>query len=267
MSKTGRPVIIAANWKMNKIQAQARALAQEVVDVFDDKSNLPQIVLCPPFTCLEAVVAITALSPVDVGAQNMDHRDFGAFTGEVSAPMLLDLGVKYVILGHSERRQLFGETNQGVNLKLKSALKFGLIPIVCVGESMDEREASLTDPVVARQVAAALADLTPENLGTLVVAYEPVWAIGTGKVCQAEEANRVAKLIRMTIGNLYNKKDFAQSIPILYGGSVKPSNIDEQLAQSDIDGALVGGASLKVEEFLPLLNSAQRKVRLALSKA
>jgi len=260
-----RPVIIAGNWKMHKTRAEARELAASVGKALSGEKDLPQIVLCPPFTSLDTVVSACAGSTIEVGAQNMEYRESGAYTGEVSPLMLKDLGVKYVIIGHSERRQLYGETNASVNLKLKSALSNGLIPIVCVGETIDEREHNLTDAVVSRQTAAALTDIDSSQLGTLVMAYEPVWAIGTGKVCEADEANRVCKLVRATIGNLYNKKDLAQSIPVLYGGSVKPSNIDEQLAQSDIDGSLVGGASLVSDDFLSLVRSGQKRIQLAAS--
>ena len=267
MSTKPRPLVIAGNWKMHKTRAEAVTLATEVVGALAGLPDLPVVVLCPPFTSLEAVVAATEGSPVEVGAQNLDYRDQGAYTGEVAPPMLVDLGVRYVIIGHSERRQLFGETNSSVNLKLKAALRHRLNPIVCVGETVDERESHLTDAVVSRQVAAALSELESSSLAPLIIAYEPVWAIGTGKVCEAAEANRVANLIRATIANLYKKRDLADSVPILYGGSVKPSNIDEQLSEGDIDGALVGGASLKSEEFLPLIQSAQRRLRLSLSAA
>ena len=188
----------------------------------------------------------------------MDWRDSGAFTGEVSPPMLLDLGIKYVIVGHSERRQFFGETNQSVNLKVKAALAHTLIPIICVGEMLEDRESNLTDAVISRQVAAACADIKPQDLKHVVFAYEPVWAIGTGKVCEAAEANRVIKLIRKTIANLRDCGDLENIVPILYGGSVNPSNIDEQMATSDIDGSLVGGSSLKAHEFIAIIHSAQK---------
>jgi triosephosphate isomerase len=257
-----RPIIIAGNWKMHKTRAESKALAEAVVSGIKGKDGLPTVVLCPPFTSLETVVAAVKGSPIAVGGQNMDPHDSGAYTGEISPTMLKDVGAGYVIIGHSERRQYFGETNATVNEKLKAALKNQLIPIVCVGETLDERESNLTDSVVSRQVAAGLNGIEAGDLKTLVIAYEPVWAIGTGKVCEADEANRVCKLIRTNIGNLYKDQDFAARIPILYGGSVKPSNIDEQLAQSDIDGSLVGGASLKAEEFLPLIESGCKALTL-----
>lgn len=264
MSIKVRPVVIAGNWKMNKVRDEARALASEVKSAIAGEKDLPQIILCPPFTSLEVVVTAVGGS-FAVGAQNMDWHDSGAYTGEVSPPMLKDVGATHVLIGHSERRQFFGETNSTVNLKLKAALAHKLVPVVCVGETLDERENNLTDAVVSRQVAAALADIEAGQLDTLIFAYEPVWAIGTGKVCQADEANRVCKLIRTTAANLYNNKDLAQSIPVLYGGSVKPDNLDELLAQSDIDGALVGGASLVAKDFLSLVRSGQKRIALAAS--
>ncbi len=262
MNEQKRPVIIAGNWKMNKTRAEAEALAKAICQAAEGQRDLPAVVLAPPFTSLPAVVSVCSGSQVKVGAQNMDHRDAGAYTGEVAPPMLVDLGISYVIIGHSERRQYFGESNATVNLKLKAALQHHLIPIVCVGETLDERENGLTDAVVSRQTAAALADLERSQLDTLIIAYEPVWAIGTGKVCEAFEANRVCKLIRVTIANLYKDKELAQSVPVLYGGSVKASNIDEQLACSDIDGSLVGGASLNANEFISLIKSGQKRISL-----
>ncbi len=261
MATTERALVIAGNWKMNKTRPEARELAQALVDGLKAQTGLPEVVLCPSFTSLEAVLQVTSGSALKVGAQNMDSRESGAYTGEVSPSMLTELGVPYVILGHSERRQYFAETNATVNLKLKAALKHRLIPIVCVGETVDEREAHLTDAVVSRQVAAALNELDAAELSPLIIAYEPVWAIGTGKVCEPEEADRVAKLIRGTLNNLYHKRDFADRIPILYGGSVNPGNIADQLAHSDVDGALVGGASLKPGDFLSIIQAAQKRAQ------
>ena len=265
-----RKTIIAGNWKMNKTKSEARSLADEVVQGVRKESDLPEVVLCPPFTALAEVCAAVAGTPVQVGAQNMDYRESGAFTGEISPLMLTDLKVKYVILGHSERRQFFGETNQSVNLKVKAALKHKLIPIMCVGETLDERENNLTDSVVRRQVGAGLAEISEEDVEKVVVAYEPVWAIGTGKVCEADEANRVIGLIRNTISDLFPGKKggkVGERISILYGGSVNPGNIDEQMGKSDIDGSLVGGASLKSSDFLALIKAGEKRVRLSLSKA
>lgn len=260
MSNSSRKTIIAGNWKMNNTRAEARKLAQSICEAVKSERGLPEIVLCPPFTSLSVVQEAIAESPIALGAQNMEHHDSGAYTGEVSPPMLVDVGAKYVIIGHSERRQYYGETNSGVNSKLKAALQHKLIPIVCVGESLDERDAGLTDSVVRRQVGAALADLSAEQIEPLIVAYEPIWAIGTGKTCESKEANRVAALIRATINDHYHNSS-GDKVPVLYGGSVKASTADEQMEQPDIDGALVGGASLKVEEFVPIIKAGAKRIQ------
>jgi len=279
-----RKTIIAGNWKMHKTVAEARELAKALMDGI--KADLvgvalPDIVLCPTFVCLPEVLTTVKGSALAVGAQNMDHRDSGAFTGEIAPPMLTGLGVTHVIIGHSERRQLFGETNHSVNLKIKAALKHGLIPIVCVGETLSERDENLTDSVIHHQINSGLHEISVEDAAKLVIAYEPVWAIGTGKNCETGEANRVCKLIRRTINELYSKSEdgkedsakpktpshVADSIPVLYGGSVKPSTIDEQMEQSDIDGALVGGAALKAEEFLPIIKGGAKRLKLSSSRA
>lgn len=266
---SNRKTIIAGNWKMHKNRQEAKELANQIVAQTKEIKDLPEVVLCPPFTALVDVLSAIEGSPIKAGAQNMDHRDSGAYTGEISPLMLKDLGIKHVIIGHSERRQFFGETNASVNLKVKSALSHGLTPIVCVGESLDERDNSLTDSVVRRQIGSALQDLKWEEVEKIVVAYEPVWAIGTGKNCEAQEANRVAGLIRTTVNDLYkaDSKKVGDVIPVLYGGSVKPSNVEEQLALADIDGSLVGGASLKADDFVPLIKAGAKRVSLALSKA
>jgi triosephosphate isomerase (TIM) len=273
VSKKTRETIIAGNWKMHKTRHKAKELADAIISAVRQEKDLPEIVLCPTFTSLQEVCQAVHGSHVKVGAQNMDYRTQGAFTGEISPTMLTDLGVKYVIIGHSERRQLFGETNTSVNLKLKAALEHKLVPIVCVGETLDERDSGLTDSVVRRQIGAALADIPEADIQPLVVAYEPVWAIGTGKVCESAEANRVCQLIRHTITDFYegthaSKKDehTGDHVPVLYGGSVKASNIDDLMLYEDIDGALVGGASLAVEDFVPLIQSAQKRIKLLLSR-
>ena len=262
-----RKTIIAGNWKMNNTREEARKLTEELVKGVHSEKELPEVVLFPPFTSLETVINAAKGSPVLVGAQNMDYRDSGAFTGEVSPLMLLELGAKYVLIGHSERRQFFGETNQTVNLKLKAALKHGLIPVVCVGETLDEREDNLTDAVVSRQVAAALVDISLADLKPLVVAYEPVWAIGTGKVCESKEADRVIAIIRKTLANLHpNGEALGQTTPVLYGGSMNAKNADELLTQPEIDGGLVGGASLKADEFLTIIKAGAKRKSLSMSK-
>lgn len=255
-----RKTIIAGNWKMNNSRKEARALTEQLVKGIKELKDLPDVMLFPPFTSIEATLAAMQGSDIKVGAQNMDFHDNGAFTGEVSPLMLLELGVKHVILGHSERRQIFGETNQIVNQKVKAALKHGMFPILCVGETLDERENNLTDAVVSRQVAAALADLSVEELKPLVVAYEPVWAIGTGKVCEAEEAARVIKVIRKTLSNLHGSSTLGETTAVLYGGSVNAKNAEELLMKPDIDGGLVGGASLKADEFLAIIKAGAKRV-------
>ncbi|MBY0545729.1 MAG: triose-phosphate isomerase [Candidatus Obscuribacterales bacterium] len=267
MSDKVRKTIIAGNWKMNKLRKEASELASALVAGTKGKENLPEIVLCPPFTCLDVVVAAAKGSPVKVGAQNVDHRDSGAFTGEIAPPMLVDCGASYVIIGHSERRQFFGETNQTVPLRVKAALNHGLTPIVCVGELLDERENELTDPVVKRQVGAAVTGLTEEEILKLVFAYEPVWAIGTGKVCESKEAARVVALVRSTLKASFQNKETAEQVPVLYGGSMSAKNAEELLAQDEIDGGLIGGASLKADEFLEIINHACKRPRLSATKA
>jgi len=246
-----RKPILAGNWKMNKAPAEAvefvRALRALVV-------RYPQVetVVCPPFVALPAVADALRGVQVGVGAQNMHWADSGAYTGEVSASMLAGL-VDYVIIGHSERRQYFAETDEGVNKKIKAALAHGLKPIVCVGEDLSQNEAGITDPFVGGQVRAAFAGLTAEQAQGVVIAYEPIWAIGTGKTATAEVANRVCGLVvRGTIAELYGDS-VAEAIRIQYGGSTNEKNIGELMAMPDIDGALVGGASLKTGAFADMV--------------
>jgi triosephosphate isomerase len=262
-----RKKIIAGNWKMHKTRPEAKQLTEAIVAGIAKQEHLPIVVICPPYTAMDTVQQVAKGSPAALGAQNMDWHEQGAFTGEISPPMLCELGVTYVICGHSERRQLFGDTNQTVGLRVQAAFKHGLIPILCVGESLDEREANITDSVIARQVAAGIDELSTSDLSKLVIAYEPVWAIGTGKVCEATEANRVAKLIRVTVDNVFANKGLANLIPILYGGSLKPANAEEILSQSDIDGGLIGGASLNAEEFLAIVAAAGKQLNLSSAKA
>lgn len=263
-----RKTIIAGNWKMNNTRKEARELTVELAKALKGKSGLPDVVLCPPFTSLADTVDAAQGAPIAVGAQNMDYHESGAYTGEISPLMLLELNTTYVLIGHSERRQLFGETNQTVNLKLKAALKHGLLPIVCVGETLDERENNLTDAVVSRQIAAALENIELDALKPLIVAYEPVWAIGTGKVCESVEANRVIAIIRNTIANCKpGAANLAEQTPILYGGSVNAKNSAELLSQPQIDGGLVGGASLKADEFLSIIEAGQKRLTTLGAKA
>ncbi len=267
MKHAQRQVIIAGNWKMNKTSQEASVLADKILSKITTDKNQPEIVLIPPFTSLPTVSAKLAGKPVKLGAQNMDWHDEGAYTGEISPLMLLDFKVQYILIGHSERRQFFGETNATTNLRLKAALAHGLLPILCVGELLDEREADLTDAVVGRQVGAALTDIDPALFAKVTIAYEPVWAIGTGNICEAAAANRVCGVIRKTVSALYaryggNGNNFdAATMPILYGGSVKANNVVEQLKQEHIDGSLVGGASLNAEEFLAIIQAAGERVK------
>jgi triosephosphate isomerase (TIM) len=269
----GRKVIVAGNWKMNKTRPEARALTEAIKKGLDDSKDLPEIVLIPPFTAISAVEELLKGTELKLGAQNMDYRDSGAFTGEIAPGMLTELGVQYVLIGHSERRQYFGETNQTTNLRLKTAFAHGLLPILCVGETLDEREAELTDAVINRQVGAALTDVSKDNLKNLTIAYEPVWAIGTGKNCEPQEANRVAKNIRNTLHSLFSKAgakdEEAEHVPILYGGSVNPANVEKQLdtVMDQIDGVLVGGASLKADDFIMLIRVGEMRVKSLKSAA
>lgn len=215
-----------------------------------------EVVVCPPFTAIAATVNAAGGSNIAVGAQNLFWEDKGAYTGEISGSMLKELGCSYVIIGHSERRQYFGETDASVNKKLQAAYRHELCPIVCVGETLAEREAGKTLAVVSRQVKESLQGLTPEQVETLVVAYEPVWAIGTGRTATAADAQEVIAFIRRTLGEMYGEA--AQATRIQYGGSVKPENIAELMAQPDIDGALVGGASLDAVSFAAIVNYGQK---------
>jgi triosephosphate isomerase len=251
-----RTRIIAGNWKMFKTVAEAKAFAEEVAG-----KQLPsdvETVICAPFTALHALSGIVKGTKLSLGAQNMHFEEQGAFTGEISPLMLQELGVEYVIVGHSERRQYFNETDETVNRKVLAALKHGLKPIVCVGESLEQHEAGETEAVVRAQTEAALTDVTMEQLPAVVIAYEPIWAIGTGKSSTAEDANRTIAYIRRVIAERFGQAA-ADQVRIQYGGSVKPENIESFLQQSDIDGALVGGASLTADGYLKLVAGAQAK--------
>ena len=242
-----RKPVIAGNWKMFNTTSEAATLVNELIPVvarFSDR----EIVVCPPFTALAAVRPILDETGIKLGAQNVHWEEKGAFTGEISPAMLKDAGCDYVILGHSERRQFFAETDENVNRKLKAVLKAGLIPIVCVGESLSEREAGITSTVVSRQIKIGLDGIDVENAKKIIIAYEPIWAIGTGRTASATDANAVCAFIRLTLTGMLGTP-VADAIRIQYGGSVKPDNIDELMGSSDIDGALVGGASLKAADF------------------
>jgi triosephosphate isomerase (TIM) len=247
-----RKPILAGNWKMNKTSAEARDLAAKLIPLVTGVKER-EIVLGPPFTSLQAVSEAIRGTNISLSAQNMHWEDKGAFTGEISAEMLLDLGCRYVIIGHSERRQYFGETDETVNKKVKQALKKGLLPIMCVGETLAEREAGKLNEIINRQVSGGLKDLTADEMKKIVIAYEPVWAIGTGKTATPDQANEVHALIRQKVKSLYSP-DIAEGLRIQYGGSVTPENVSTLMAMPDIDGALVGGASLKPESFAALVN-------------
>lgn len=246
-----RKPIIAGNWKMHKTIAEA----VEFVNDIKDKVNNTDVeaVICAPFTLLKDLKEATKGTNIKIGAQNMHYAEQGAFTGEISAPMLKELNIDYVVLGHSERRQYFNETNETVNKKVVKALEEGIDPILCVGETLEEREASETKNVCKEQTEKALVGVSAEDMKKVVIAYEPVWAIGTGKTATAEDANDVIAYIREVVKGLYGE-EISEEVRIQYGGSVKPSNVAEIMNQSDIDGALVGGASLLASDYTELVN-------------
>ncbi|MFO7534817.1 MAG: triose-phosphate isomerase [Kiritimatiellia bacterium] len=248
-----RSKFIAGNWKMNKTVTEAVALATGVKNGFSPKSGV-MAALCPPFTALDAVGKALAGSPLALGAQNMHWEKEGAFTGEVSAAMLVDMKCSYVILGHSERRTFFGETDAIVNRKTRAALAAGLKPIVCVGETLEQRQAGKTADVITEQVLGSLAEQGP-SLDKIVIAYEPVWAIGTGLTASPAQAQEAHALIRGLLARL-GGAEAAQRVLIQYGGSMKPDNAKELMAQPDIDGGLIGGAALKADSFLAIINAA-----------
>ncbi len=251
-----RRPIIAGNWKMNLDRAAGAALAAEIARRAAEFPGV-DLVVCPPFVYLDAVRASIAGSSIGLGAQNMYHAAQGAFTGEISPPMLIDVGCRYVILGHSERRTVFHESNEDVNKKVLAALGVGLIPIVCVGELLPEREAGRTHEVIRQQFEGSLAGLTADQVRGLVLAYEPVWAIGTGRVATPDQAEEVHRDLRKLLEGRYNA-EVAAAVRIQYGGSVRPDNAAELMAQPNVDGALVGGASLKPADFLGIAAGCQR---------
>ncbi len=245
-----RKPIIAGNWKMHKTIAEGVAFVNEVKDkVNNDKV---EAVICAPFTLLKDLKEATKGTNIKIGAQNMHFEEKGAFTGEVSPLMLKELDIDYVVIGHSERRQYFNETNETVNKKVLKALEVAIDPILCVGETLEEREAGETKAVCKVQVEKALENVAKEDLAKVVIAYEPIWAIGTGKTATSEDANDVIKYIREVVKDIYG--DLANEVRIQYGGSVKPANVAEIMGQSDIDGALVGGASLEASDYTQLVN-------------
>ncbi|MGN0655032.1 MAG: triose-phosphate isomerase [Oscillospiraceae bacterium] len=252
MNKDLRKVVIAGNWKMNKTRPEAKALIEELKPVAAKATC--DVVICVPFTNLETALDATKGTNIKVGAQNCHFEKSGAFTGEVSADMLAEMGVEYVVLGHSERRQYFGETDVTVNKRVKAALAAGLKVILCVGELLEQREQGVTEEIVGMQTKIALQGVTDEELKNVIIAYEPVWAIGTGKTATAEQANEVCKYIRSVIADLYSMADACEFV-IQYGGSMNAKNAEELINQPDVDGGLIGGASLKAADFGVILEA------------
>ena len=238
-----RKIIIAGNWKMHKNQAESLAFVEKFKSEVDNTTEDREIVLCAPFTSLTIMSKNLHGGRIMLGAQNIHWEMEGAYTGEISGDMLQEIGVSYVIVGHSERRQYFGETDETVNLRLKAAQKYGFTPILCVGETKEQRDAGETENIIINQLDKGLIEINQNNL---VIAYEPIWAIGTGDTCESKEANRVIGVIRQQLDN--------QNVSIQYGGSVKPNNVDEIMSQPEIDGALVGGASLEPHNFARIVN-------------
>lgn len=257
MESIKRTPIIAGNWKMNLLRAQASALIDALKPLVADAAC--EVVACVPFTDIDCVAEAAKGSPIQVGAQNCHWAASGAFTGEISAGMLVELGVRYVILGHSERRQYFGETDQTVNARLKAALQEGLRAIICLGESLKQREAEETLAVIDRQLEGAFSDISESQLQDIVIAYEPIWAIGTGKTATAEQAQAVCGAIRQKMGALYGQRA-AETLRIQYGGSMNAKNAAELLSQPDIDGGLIGGASLKAADFNEIVKAASNRM-------
>ena len=253
MNKNLRKAIIAGNWKMNKTPAQTTELINEMKPLVKDAGC--EVVLCVPYVDIPAAIEAAKGSNIAIGAENVHFEKSGAFTGEISAEMLTELGVEYVIIGHSERRQYFGETDITVNKRTKAAIEAGLTAIVCVGEMLEDREQGITSELVAMQTKIALLGVSAEQMKKVVIAYEPVWAIGTGKTATAEQANEVFAVIRSTLASLYGD-DVANATTIQYGGSMNAANADELVAQPDVDGGLIGGASLKAQDFSVIVKAA-----------
>lgn len=249
-----RKPIVAGNWKMYKTFDEAVDFVEEIQQAIPSPEKI-DAVICAPALYLPTLVVAAEDSSLAIGAQNMHFEDEGAFTGEISPAMLSNIHVDYVVLGHSERREMFNETDEAVNKKVRAALNHGIVPIICCGETLEEREAGSTESKVAGQITKALEGFTAAEVEHMVIAYEPIWAIGTGKTATADDANAVCGSIRAVVENLYGK-DTADKIRIQYGGSVKPENIEELLTKEHIDGALVGGASLEVASFMKLLEAA-----------
>ena len=256
MNRKYRKTIIAGNWKMNKTLSETKAFAEEIKPQLG-KHKWCEVVLCVPYVNIPAAVRLFKDTRVAIGAENLHYENSGAFTGEVSAQMLKEVGVKYVIIGHSERREYYNETDFAVNKKVKAALAAGLHPIVCVGESLEQRELGVTSELISYQVKCALAGLDAAQVRKIVIAYEPLWAIGTGKTATAEQAGEVCQTIRAIIRKEFGAR-VARAVTIQYGGSMNAKNAAELLAQPDVDGGLIGGAALKAPDFLQIINAANQ---------
>lgn len=255
MNKTLRKAVIAGNWKMNKTPKEAEALLKEIAPLVKDADC--EVIACVPYVDLCTAIEATKGTNIKIGAENCHWAESGAFTGEISTGMLTELGVEYVVLGHSERRQYFGETDETVNKRTTAALAAGLKPIVCVGELLWERECDITEEVIARQIKLDLFDVSAEDVKKTIIAYEPVWAIGTGKTATAEQAEEVCAFIRATLAKLYGQ-EVADAVTIQYGGSMNDGNCDELLSKENVDGGLIGGASLVAEKFAAIVKAASK---------
>lgn len=255
MNRALRKTVIAGNWKMNKTPAEAEKLIGELKAVAENKKNC-DIIICVPFVDLPAAVAATKGTDIKVGAQNVHFEKSGAFTGEISADMLLELGVKYVIIGHSERRQYFGETDDTVNLRVKAAVEAGLTVILCIGELLAQREDGITAEILSMQTKKALKGISAEQMKQIIIAYEPVWAIGTGKTATAQQADEACGIVRDTVAAMFDRK-VADAVTIQYGGSMNAKNAAELLSMENVDGGLIGGASLKAPDFGVIIDAAQ----------
>ena len=257
MNRRYRKTVIAGNWKMNMTATETKKFAEELKRVMP-RAKWCDTVICVPACNIPTAVKVFKELRISVGAENLYYEEKGAYTGEISAAMLRDLGVKYVIIGHSERRQYFGETDTAVNRKVHAALDAGLSPIICVGESESQREMGVTQDWIALQVKSALSNVPAEKLRRCIIAYEPIWAIGTGKTATAQQAGEVCTAIRATLRGLYGAR-VARSVTIQYGGSMNPKNAQELLAQPDVDGGLIGGAALKPEQFVEIIHAANQE--------
>ena len=255
MDKSKRKAIIAGNWKMNKTPKEAKELLNAITPLVKDAGC--EVIACVPYVDLATALEATEGTNVKIGAENCHWAESGAFTGEISTGMLKEMGVEYVVLGHSERRQYFGETDETVNKRTKAALEAGLKPIVCVGELLWERECNITEEVIARQIKLDFFGISADDLKKCIIAYEPVWAIGTGKTATADQAEEVCAFIRATLAKLYGA-DVAETITIQYGGSMNAKNCDELVAKTNVDGGLIGGASLKAEDFSVIVKAASK---------